>query len=90
MHNLTTNRDSITSLKIAEESTENARETRRDSICMKMVAKPMMLATFVCSFFGTSSPSPGRPSFVVSKFWRVYVVTAFPLLIFGVWVRWMK
>ena len=55
MHNLTANRDSITSLKIAEESTKFAQETRRDSDSMKMIVKLTMLylpATFVCSFFG--------------------------------------
>jgi Mg2+ and Co2+ transporter CorA len=57
MHNLTANRDSITSLKIAEESTKIAHETRRDSISMKMIAKLTMSylpATFACSFFGTN------------------------------------
>jgi hypothetical protein len=93
MHNLTANRDSITSLKIAEESTKFAQETRRDSDSVKMIVKLTMLylpATFVCvSSESTSSPSPGRPSFVVFKLWRVYVVTTVPLtlLTFGVWVR---
>ena len=54
-------------------------------------------ATFVCSFFGTNffaldTNDPGRPSFVVSKIWWVYVVTTAPLtlLTFGVWFWWMK
>jgi hypothetical protein len=70
MHNLTANRDSITSLKIAEESTRFAHETRRDSDSMEMIAKLTMLylpATVVSKFFGTNflaldTNALGRPS----------------------------
>jgi len=87
-------------LRIAEESTKIAHETRRDSNSMKTIATLTMLylpATFVCSFFGTNffaldTNGPDRPSFVVSKIWWVYVVTTAPLtlLTFGVWFWWMK
>lgn len=100
LYNLTANRDSITSLRIAEESTKIAHETRRDSNSMKTIATLTMLylpATFMCSFFGTNffaldTNGPRPPSFVVSRLWWVYVVTSVPLtlLTFGVWVWWMK
>jgi hypothetical protein len=70
----------ITSLKIAEESTEIAHETRRDSDFMKMIVTLTIcicqLSSCAVSSEPTSSPSPGRLSFVVSKIWRVYVASA--------------
>lgn len=79
LYNLTANKDSLTSLKIAEESTKIAHETRKDSVAMKTIATLAMLylpASFVCSFFGTNffalnTNVPGRPSFVVSELWWV-------------------
>ena len=87
IYNLTANRDSITSLKIAEESTNIAHETRRDSTSMKTIATLTMFylpATFVCSFFGTNffalnTNGGGGPIFVVSELWWVYLAAAIPL-----------
>jgi hypothetical protein len=65
---------------------------------MKTIATLTMLylpATFVCSFFGTNffaldTNGQGRPNFVVSRLWWVYVVTTVPLTLFTFGVWWMK
>ncbi|PVH73623.1 hypothetical protein DL98DRAFT_519816 [Cadophora sp. DSE1049] len=100
LYNLTANRDSMASLKIAEESTNIAHETRKDSMAMKTIATLTMLylpASFVCSLFGTNffaldTDGESQRSFVVSGLWWLLVVVAVPvtLVTFGVWLWWMK
>jgi Mg2+ and Co2+ transporter CorA len=100
MYNLTVNRDSIISLKIADESTNIGRKTRRDTTSMKTIATLTMFylpATFVCSLFGTNffalnTNGGGRPVFVVFELWWVYLLVVIPLtlLTFGIWIWWMR
>ncbi|KAG4437607.1 hypothetical protein IFR05_006911 [Cadophora sp. M221] len=93
------NLDSMASLKIAEESTKIAQETRKDGMSMKTIATLSMLylpASFVCSVFGTNffalDTDGGERSFVVSNLWWIIVVVAVPvtLVTYGAWLWWMR
>lgn len=100
IYNLTANKDSITNLKIASESTEIARETRKDSVAMKTIAFLTMLylpATFVCSLFGTNFfaldiSADHSTTLLVSKLWWVYVVVSLSLTLLTLlcWIWWLK
>lgn len=91
LYNLITGHDSTINLKIASESAKIAREARKDSISMKIIAAMTLLylpATFVCSLFGTNlialdtSTDNSEPIFVVSRLWWLYLVFSVPLTIF--------
>lgn len=91
LYNLITGHDSTINLKIATESATIAREARKDSMSMKIIAGMTLLylpATFVCSLFGTnlialdtSTDNKSGPAFVVSHLWWLYLVFAVPLTV---------
>lgn len=98
LYNLITGHDSTVNLQIATQSARIARDARKDSMSMKIIAAVTLIylpATFVCSLFGTNlvvldtSPDGSEPSFVVSKLWWLYLAFAAPLTmltIFGFWL----
>lgn len=88
LYNLITGHDSTINLNIATESAKIARDTRKDSASMKIIAAMTLLylpATFVCSLFGTNlialdtSTDGNEPVFIVSSLWWLYVAFAVPL-----------
>lgn len=101
LYNLITGHDSTINLKIATESAKIARDTRKDSASMKIIAAMTLLylpATFVCSLFGTNlialdtSTANGEPALIVSRLWWIYLafavpLTAFTMIGFLVWRR---
>ncbi|KAJ5612126.1 hypothetical protein N7510_005320 [Penicillium lagena] len=91
LYNLITGHDSTINLKIATESANIARDARKDSVSMKIIAGMTLLylpATFVCSLFGTNlialdtSTDNSEPLFVVSRLWWLYLAFAVPLTVF--------
>ncbi|OGE52402.1 hypothetical protein PENARI_c010G08513 [Penicillium arizonense] len=98
LYNLITGHDSTVNLRIATQSASIAREARKDSMSMKIIAAVTLIylpATFVCSLFGTNlvafdtSPGSTRSDFVVSRWWWLYLAFAVPLTvltIFGFWL----
>jgi Mg2+ and Co2+ transporter CorA len=101
LYNLITGHDSTINLKIATESAKIARDARKDSASMKIIAGMTLLylpATFVCSLFGTNfialdtSTGNDEPAFVVSRLWWIYFafavpLTAFTMIGFLIWRR---
>ncbi|KAJ5970424.1 uncharacterized protein N7479_000342 [Penicillium vulpinum] len=98
LYNLITGHDSTVNLQIATQSARIARDARKDSMSMKIIAAVTLIylpATFVCSLFGTNlvafdtSSEGGEPSFVVSSLWWLYLAFAVPLTMltmFGFWL----
>lgn len=91
LYHLITGRDSTINLQIAKESAKIARDARKDSMSMKIIAGMTMLylpATFVCSLFGTNLVSfdtpdgQSAPAFMVSHLWWLYPAFAVPLTVF--------
>lgn len=91
LYNLITGHDSTINRQIATESAKIARDARKDSVSMKIIAGMTMLylpGTFVCSLFGTNlialdtSTGTNEPAFIVSRLWWLYLVFAVPLTIF--------
>jgi len=97
---LTANRDSQASLKIAEESTNIAHETRKDSLAMKTIVTLTILylpASFVCSLFGTNffafdTDEKSHNNSVVSGLWWLLIAVAVPVTLatFGIWLWWIR
>jgi len=98
LYNLITGHDSTVNLQIAIQSAKIARDARKDSMSMKIIAAVTLIylpGTFVCSLFGTNlvafdtSSDGSEPSFVVSRLWWVYLAFAVPLTMltmFGFWL----
>jgi hypothetical protein len=98
LYNLITGHDSTVNLRIATQSASIAREARKDSMSMKIIAAVTLIylpATFVCSLFGTNlvsfdtSPNSNQSEFVVSRWWWLYLAFAIPLTVltmFGFWL----
>lgn len=91
LYHLITGHDSTINLQIATESATIARDARKDSMSMKIIAGMTMLylpATFVCSLFGTNlivldTPNDqSEPVFMVSRLWWLYPAFAVPLTVF--------
>ncbi|KAJ5350135.1 hypothetical protein N7541_007862 [Penicillium brevicompactum] len=91
LYHLITGHDSTINLQIATESAKIARDARKDSMSMKIIAGMTMLylpATFVCSLFGTNlivldTPNDqSEPVFMVSRLWWLYPAFAVPLTVF--------
>ncbi|KAK2765206.1 hypothetical protein FQN54_008905 [Arachnomyces sp. PD_36] len=89
LYNLITGHDSSINLRIAAQSANIARESRKDSMSMKVIAGLTLLylpAMFVCSLFGTNlialdTSTSGEPTFVVSRLWWMYLAFAVPLTV---------
>ena len=89
LYNLITGHDSTINLRIAAQSANIARESRKDSMSMKIIAALTLLylpAMFVCSLFGTNlialdTSTSGEPTFVVSRLWWMYIAFAVPLTV---------
>lgn len=98
LYHLITGHDSTVNLQIATQSARIARDARKDSMSMKIIAAVTLIylpATFVCSLFGTNlvvldtSSDGSEPSFIVSRLWWLYLAFAAPLTmltIFGFWL----
>ncbi|KAJ5747130.1 uncharacterized protein N7511_008826 [Penicillium nucicola] len=98
LYNLITGHDSTVNLRIATQSASIAREARKDSMSMKIIAAVTLIylpATFVCSVFGTNlvafdtSADSNGSQFLVSRWWWLYLAFAVPLTVltmFGFWV----
>ncbi|KAJ5312184.1 hypothetical protein N7508_003014 [Penicillium antarcticum] len=96
--NLRQRHDSTVNLRIATQSASIAREARKDSMSMKIIAAVTLIylpATFVCSLFGTNlvafdtSPGSNGAEFLVSRWWWLYFAFAIPLTVltmFGFWL----
>ncbi|KAJ5090555.1 hypothetical protein N7532_009239 [Penicillium argentinense] len=91
LYHLITGHDSTINLQIATESAKIARDARKDSASMKIIAGMTLLylpATFVCSLFGTNlvamdtSTKSNDSVFIVSPLWWTYFAFAVPLTVF--------
>lgn len=102
IYNLLANQNFLSSHRIAEESASIAHEARRDTVAMRTIAVLGMLfvpPAFVSGLLGTNlftletgGGGGSGTKIVVSEFWWMYFVLAFPLTAatMGIWLLVMK